>query len=377
MVYLDNSATTGFKPRSVKLAVNEALTYFNVNPGRSGYDASIKCADMIFSVREKLKEFFKADAPENVVFTPGCTFSLNYIIKGILKKEDHCIVSDMEHNAVMRPLYKTGCSFDTAEIDLFDSLKTVNNFERLIRPETKLIICTAASNVFGTMPPIDKIGEVCKKHNILFAVDAAQAAGVYPINMERENIDFLCIAGHKGLYAPAGIGVLIARGRIPETTIEGGTGTFSEMIEQPEIMPEMFESGTLNIPGIMGLGAGIDFVKKIGIEKIYGHEMKLIKKVNRELSDNEKVILYAEPSGTVNYCPVLSFNITGKLSGETEEILNANNIAVRSGLHCAPFAHRKMNTLDIGTVRISPCAFTKENDIDYFLNVIQKTIKKI
>ncbi len=377
MVYLDNSATTGFKPRSVKLAVNEALTYFNVNPGRSGYDASIKCADMIFSVREKLKEFFKADAPENVVFTPGCTFSLNYIIKGILKKEDHCIVSDMEHNAVMRPLYKTGCSFDTAQIDLFDSLKTVNNFERLIRPETKLIICTAASNVFGTMPPIDKIGEVCKKHNILFAVDAAQAAGVYPINMERENIDFLCIAGHKGLYAPAGIGVLIARGRIPDTTIEGGTGTFSEMIEQPEIMPEMFESGTLNIPGIMGLGAGIDFVKKIGIEKIYGHEMKLIKKVNRELSDNEKVILYAEPSGTVNYCPVLSFNITGKLSGETEGILNANNIAVRSGLHCAPFAHRKMNTLDTGTVRISPCAFTKENDIDYFLNVIQKTIKKI
>ena len=123
MVYLDNSATTGFKPKSVKLAVNEALTYFNVNPGRSGYDASIKCADMIFSVREKLKEFFKADAPENVVFTPGCTFSLNYIIKGILKKEDHCIVSDMEHNAVMRPLYKTGCSFDTAQIDLFDSLK--------------------------------------------------------------------------------------------------------------------------------------------------------------------------------------------------------------------------------------------------------------
>lgn len=377
MIYLDNSATTGFKPKNVKLALNEALNHYNVNPGRGGYKASMKCADMIFSVREKIKNFFNAEEPENVVFTPGCTFSLNYVIKGILDKNDHCIVSDMEHNAVMRPLYKTGCCFDTAEIDFSDALKTADNFEKLIKPNTKLIICTAASNVFGVMPPIDKIGAICRKHGILFAVDAAQAAGVYPIDMKKANIDFLCAAGHKGLYAPMGIGILIAEKEIGKTTVEGGTGTFSEMIEQPKIMPEMFESGTLNIPGITGLGAGIDFVKQIGIEKIYGYEMKLIKKINREFSDNEKIILYTKPSGTVNYCPVMSFNITGKLSEETESVLNSNNIAVRSGLHCAPFAHKKMNTLDIGTVRVSPSVFTKESDIDYFLSVIRKTIKKI
>lgn len=375
MVYLDNSATTGKKPRNVIYAVNNAIANLSANPGRSGYETAVKSAEMIYNAREKLRVMFGAESVQNIIFTPGCTYSLNFVIKGILSKNDHCIVSDMEHNAVMRPLHKTGCDYSIASIDFNDSVKTVNNFESLVRPETKLVVCTAASNVFGIMPPVSKIGEMCKKHGILFAVDAAQAAGVYPIDIKKSNIDFLAIAGHKGLYAPMGTGVLILNGTLPDTLIEGGTGTFSEKIEQPEILPEMFESGTLNVPGIAGISAGADFIKSKGIGNIYGHEMRIIRIIYNEFKDNERILLYSDPTGPLPYCPVLSFNLLGKMSSETEEILARNKIAVRSGLHCAPFAHRKMNTLDTGTVRISPSVFTTDSEIAFFLNIIKKAIK--
>ena len=372
MIYFDNAATTGKKPTEVIRAVDGALRELSANPGRSGHNASLKTADAVYSVREKAAEFFGASGAENVVFTLNCTHSINCVIKGVLKKGEHAVTSSLEHNSVMRPLIKEEIPFDTAYVSLADDSLTLREFERKIRPNTRLVICTGASNVLGKTLPIAEIGALCKERGVLFAVDAAQIAGVMPINMRQMNIDYLCVAPHKGLYAPMGIGVLICEKPIENTIIEGGTGTNSAELFQPESLPERLESGTVNVPEIMGLSAGIDYVKGVGIKKIYSHEMKLIRYLYKELSKNDRVQLYTPEPKDGLYAPVLSFNVYGKTSAEVSQYLNGKGIAVRGGLHCAPSAHRQIGTLDIGAVRVSVAAFNTPAEITSLIKAIKQ-----
>ncbi len=370
MIYFDNAATSGVKPLNVRRMVENALEIYSANPGRSGHKASARTADAVYSVREKVAAFFGANGPENVVFTLNCTHAINCVLKGVLHKGDHVIVSDLEHNAVMRPLVKTGVSYSKAHIFFDDDTKTVEEFKRLIKPNTRLIFCTAASNVFGKALPIAQIGEICRKKGILFGVDAAQTAGVMPINMQKMNIDFLCIAPHKGLYAPMGVGVLIARKPIENTLLEGGTGTNSLELFQPEFLPERLESGTLPVPAIMGIGAGIDFVNSKGIDKIYLHEMEIIRYLYSNLKKNGNITLYNPLPKNYSFAPVLSFNYKGLTSAQAAAVLAENNIAVRGGLHCAPEAHKTLNTLQNGTVRVSVSAFNNKNEVDTLVKLI-------
>lgn len=375
MIYLDNAATSGKKPSSVISAVGNALNKYSANAGRSGHKLSQSAAFAIYTAREKFCDFFGASGVENVAFTLNCTHSLNSVIKGVLRRGDHCIISDLEHNAVLRPINKIGISYDVAQVSLTDDEQTVKNFEQLIRPNTKMIICTGASNVVGRLLPIEKIGILCRRYNLFFAVDAAQIAGVIPIDMKQMNIDYLAIAPHKGLYAPMGVGVLIAENPLLDTIIEGGTGVDSININQPDIMPEKLESGTMPLPAIMGAAVGIDFVKKAGVEKIHRKEIKLLRKLYRELNYIKSVRLYTDMPTADAFAPVLSFNLDGFSSVETAQKLNKYGIAVRAGLHCAPLAHKKLGTIDIGTVRVSPSIFTTEAEMEYLVNTI-KNIKK-
>ena len=370
MIYFDNAATTGRKPPEVLNAVSTALKSYSANPGRGGYKYSQKTADAVFEVRKKMADFFGTEGPENVVFTLNCTQSINTVLKGVLKKGDHIVVSSLEHNAVMRPLKKMGVLFSVAEVSLTDDTVTVQNFSKAIRPNTKMIFCTGGSNVIGKLLPIGKIGKIAREKRVLFGVDAAQTAGVIPINMKEMNIDYLCIAAHKGLYAPMGLGVLICRKGMPETLIEGGTGTNSLDFNQPSELPERLESGTVNVPAIIGLGAGLDFISKKGIKRLYGEEMKLIKYIYSGLSKNRNIELYTPPPELWIYAPVLSFNFNGIKSIETAKILDEKGIAVRAGYHCAPTAHKQIDTLSGGTVRVSVSAFNTLNEAEAFIRTI-------
>ncbi|MEG2295842.1 MAG: aminotransferase class V-fold PLP-dependent enzyme, partial [Oscillospiraceae bacterium] len=354
MIYLDNAATSYPKPSTVIKAVSNAMVNFGANPGRSGHTMAAKTAMQIFDTRESIASFFGVENMENVSFTQNCTYAINLCVKGFLKQGDHVIISDLEHNAVLRPIYSLAqkgiITFDVAKT-YQNKEKTVKSFEDLIVKSTRLIICTHGSNVFGIKLPIYEIGGMAKKYGIYFLVDAAQTAGTVDIDI-KNNIDFICMPGHKGLYGPSGTGVLIIN--CPDkvdSIIEGGTGSVSLQYEQPDFPPDKFESGTINTTGIIGLGAGISFAKKIGCKNIHKKEMMLSRQFYHEVSNNPNVILYTE------YCdqnlPVISFNIKGKTGEQTTAELNARGFALRGGFHCSPLAHKKMQTEESGTARVS------------------------
>ena len=290
-------------------------------------------------------------------------------MKGVLKKGDHIVVSDLEHNAVMRPLVAMNIDYSIAEVSLSDNNITFENFKKAVKPNTKMIFCTVASNVLGKILPIKEIGCFCKEKSLLFGVDAAQGAGVIPINMKEMNIDYLCIAAHKGLYCPMGLGVLIARGPIYRTIIEGGTGTESKNFIQPELLPEMLESGTINLPAIVAINEGINFIKNSKIDFLK-YENSLVRRFYNNLQ-NQEVLFYTNPNED-GYVPVLVFNVKNLLSENTAEILNKNGFALRAGLHCAPTAHKKIGTENIGAVRFSPSVFNSFSQVDLLSNLIKK-----
>lgn len=379
MIYLDNGATTFPKPASVITEVNNVLKYFSANPGRGGHKMAIKASEIVYNTRIKLAEMFKVSDPSNVIFTNNCTNALNTVIKGVLMSGDHVIISSLEHNAVLRPiekLRKSGVSFSIAEVAENDSEKTVNNFRDCIQENTKLVICTAASNVFGIKPPFERICALCHQYGILTCVDAAQGGGVFDFNLSASSIDYLCLAGHKGLYGPMGTGVLIINcDTVPDSLTEGGTGSNSADYNQPLVLPDRFESGTVNCPGIAGLGAGIDFINKRGVNNIYRHELNLVQLMYSNLKEMDKVELYTDYPKYAFYAPVISFNAKGRDCEEIAEILSEKyNIAVRAGLHCAPLAHKSMNTFDRGTVRAVPSIFTTKQDIYRFISSLYKII---
>lgn len=380
MLYFDNAATTYPKPVAVEKAVLSAVKYYGGNPGRSGHKLSMAASEQIYSVRKKLADFFNAD-PQNVVFTLNCTMSTNMAIKGLADEGGHIICSCVEHNAVIRPLHKLSekglISYSVADVS-GDDEAIVSSFERLITPKTTGIVTIHASNVTGKLIPIEKIGALCKKHGLFFVVDAAQSAGIISIDMKKSNITALCLPGHKGLYGIAGSGALILSGdKQFKTIIEGGTGSLSSDLIQPDILPDRFESGTVNTAGIISIGAGLDFINKIGIEKIHSHERKLCEIVYNGLKRLDNVILYENVLEKENFAPIVSFNIKGTNSERVAALLNDADIAVRGGLHCAPMAHGYYNTLDMGMVRFAPSAFSKEWEAAQFIKNITAIAKKI
>ena len=372
MVYLDNCATSYPKPWQVEKAAVYAIKNFGANPGRSGHKLSQDAMEAVYNVREKVGAFFNAD-PENVVFTANCTASLNFAIKGVLRPFDHCIISCFEHNSVYRPIIAMGVDHSVATIYPHDVDKTVKSFERAIKPNTKAIICTHASNVTGDILPIEKIGRLCKKYGLVFIVDGAQSGGVLPIDIQKYGIDFLCLSGHKGLMSLGGVGVLVCSGKVPvKTIIEGGTGGASMEKTQPTALPERLESGTLNTAGICSLGAGIDYVSNIGLDKIHAREVSLCKKFYNALKNEPKLKFYG--GDFANRVGVVSFNIEGADSGSVTQYLSDQGFALRGGFHCSALAHTHLGTQATGTIRMSPGYRTTDDEIERFIAQIKSMV---
>lgn len=381
MIYLDNAATTSPKPQMVIQAVDYAVRRYSANPGRGGHRASVEAAEQVYRTRKIVKEFFDLKDESDAVFTQNCTMALNTVIKGVLRKGDHVIISSMEHNAVLRAvehLKSSGViSYSVSEVKDNDD-ETVNSFREQINSHTKMIICTHASNVFGKILPVSKLCALAHSYGILFCMDAAQSAGILDVDIAESGYDFVCCAGHKGLYGPMGTGLLLINNEdaLPDPLIDGGTGGDSLNTAMPDYLPDRLESGTLNVPGICGLGVGIRFVQSHGVDNIYHKEMNLIRYAYNGLNKIQGVRLYTGYPNDGEYVPVLSFSIEGKDSERCAEFLNKYySTAVRAGLHCAPLAHKHMGTTDTGTVRISTGYHNTLNDIQNMLNGVNKFVR--
>ncbi len=378
MIYFDNAATTYPKPESVRRAAAEAIVRYGGNPGRSGHKMSIAASEAVYSVREKAGKFFGAE-PENVIFTANCTESLNMAIKGLAEQDlregrpFHVIISSLEHNSVFRPVHeltKRGLSYSIAEVSADDTV-TVNNFEALIKPHTKAVICTLGSNVTGQLLPYERIGAMCRRRHICFVGDGAQVCGVVPIDMKRDNINILCMPGHKGLYGISGTGLLITDGQYPIYHIlEGGTGSTSLEAEQTPFLPEELESGTVNTVGIVTVGAGIDFIGKTGAERIHSRETALCDQLINELDGESRVRIYRRER--CSYLPIVLFNVEGIAPEEAAAYLNDAGFALRGGLHCSGLAHRSIGTLPDGGVRFSPSVFNTPAQTHMLANAVKK-----
>lgn len=371
MVNFDNAATTFPKPESVRSAVTAAITKFGGNPGRSGHDISIAAAAEVYAARKKAGDLFGAE-PENVVFTLNCTHALNFAVKGVVKSGSHVIISDMEHNSVFRPVYalsKKGVRFSTAAVSPDDE-RLLANIEALITPSTSAVIFTLGSNVTGQLMPYAKIGALCRRKGLCFIADGAQVCGVRDINLKRDNINILCCAAHKGLYAAPGTGLLISDGKYKiQPIIEGGTGSTSLDPLQPDFLPDALESGTVNTIGAISLSAGIDFVRSMGIDRIYSHEMQLCDRFIRQLKRSGNITIYRS-SG--KYLPIVLFNVGNAASEETCSYLNSKGFALRGGLHCARLAHMTLGTAPDGAVRFAPSVFNTPEETDRLAGEILK-----
>jgi len=374
LIYLDNAATTYPKPQSVLMASSKANQY-SANPGRSGYKLSLNASEVLFNCRQKAADFFSLPNVENCILTPSCTVSLNTVIYGTLKQGDHVVISSLEHNSVLRPVKKLSdkgiITYDVAEVFEGDDDSTVDSFRKCMNNKTRLVVCTHASNVFGIKLPVKRIAALCKYYGVLFCLDAAQSAGVVPIDITDINADYICVPGHKGLYGVMGTGLLLINSEIlPESLYQGGTGSSTLDFSEPLLLPDKFESGTVNLSGFAGLIKGIDFVNSKGIEKIYTHELSLIRNIYRKLKLIKGVNLYTSlPDET--FAPLLSFNISDKDPNTVAAILDKKyGICVRSGFHCSPLAHKYMGTGDRGTIRICPSAFTSQKEADALINAV-------
>ncbi len=375
MIYLDNAATSFHKPEEVVAAVSNSIRNLCANPGRSGHSLSMLASEKVYETRCRLDNFFNGYGGENVSFTANCTQSLNMAIKGVMKKGEHVIISSLEHNSVLRPVNKLRemgiCDYSVFEV-CEDDKQTLENFRNAFQNNTSLCVVTAVSNVFGNILPLKRLSEIAHENGALFFVDGAQGAGVIEIDMKKQGIDCLCIPGHKGLLGIMGIGAILHNNLIFDTIIEGGTGTESFLLSQPAGYPERLESGTVNLPGICSLGAGVDFVNKKGINTIFQYESQLVKYTFDGLKNIKNVELYCDNYNKNKFAPVLSFNIKNRHSERVSTELNAKGIAVRGGYHCSPLAHKFNGTEKIGTVRISPSFFNTKKEINIMLNLLEK-----
>lgn len=375
MIYLDNAATTFPKPKSVVQAVNYSFLY-SANPGRSGHKLSVKASEILYECREKICELINFQNPQNVILMNSCTMALNTVIKGSLKKGDHVIISSLDHNSVLRPLIRLEeegiITYDIAEVFEGDDDKTVDSFRKLIKSNTKLCVCTHASNVFGVKLPVSRICALCHYYNILFCLDSAQTLGVTKVDINEVGADFICAPGHKGLYGPMGTGLLVINTeRFPIQLYEGGTGSSSLENNQPLSLPDRYESGTINLHGFAGLSAGIDFVKKTGIHNIEKKEMNMINYLYNELIKIRDVELYTLKPDSNMHVPILSFNVKDYDCDTLATLLDKKfGIALRAGMHCSPLAHNLHKTKGKGTLRVSPSVFTDYISINSLIKAV-------
>ncbi len=373
MIYLDNSATTLIKPEGVSKAMTEAMG----NAGRGGHKLSLDTAQRIYSCRETICDLFEAPAPENVIFTKNGTEALNLAILGNVNEKTHIVCTSMDHNAVIRPLVESGVDYTVVKADRkgFISPSTLKS---ALRPSTKLLVLTHASNVCGTVQNIEELASLARTNGTDVLVDAAQSAGVIPLSMSATNIDYLAFSGHKGLMGPQGTGVLIlGNKKRPRPLQFGGTGSVSEDVNQPLFLPDRYESGTLNGCGIAGLSVAVQFIKKIGVKEICAKKTFLVNRLIEGLLNIDKVIFYG-PTDASKRADAVAFNIEGwdcNLLGSVLE--DEFGICGRTGLHCAPLAHQTVGSFDCGgSVRLSPSYFTTLSDIDRAIWCVNNIAKR-
>ncbi len=376
MVYLDHAATSWPKPPQVKEAMNHFMEKVGANPGRSGHRLSVVAARIIYDARDSRSTWFMVKDSSRIIFTLNATESINLALKGLLKPGDHVITSSMEHNSVMRPLRhleRTGVALTVIRC-FEDGTMDPGEAEKKIQSNTRMLVLNHASNVTGTLLPIEEIGRIARAHDLLFLVDAAQTAGAYPIDVERDGIDLLAFTGHKSLYGPQGTGGLVIGERIHVREMiplkQGGTGSRSEFEEQPDFLPDRFESGTPNGVGIAGLLAGVQFVLEKGVENIRQIEMVLVQRLIEGLNEIHQVNVYG-PRNQSNRIATLSFNFAGLSPSQgASQLEKAFGILCRPGLHCAPSAHRTIGTFPGGTIRFALGVFNNEADVETALRAI-------
>ena len=382
-IYLDQASTTYPKPECVAQAVYEYMTGNGSNINRGCYENAYDTEEVVLETRELLCELFDGPDCKNVIFTKNVTESLNIVLKGFLKPGDHILTSSMEHNAVMRPLRQLeaeGVMFDRIPCNVQGEL-FLDTMEGLLKPNTKAIVMMQASNVCGTLLPLKEVGLFCKAHGLKFIVDCAQTAGVFQISMKEMNIDALCFTGHKGLYGPQGIGgFVLQEDMIGEISplLSGGTGSISHTEEIPDFMPDRFEPGTMNLPGIFGLHAALEWLNDTGIESIHNKEKKLtelfLKKIQEMDPEGEKIRLVGKKS--VNgRTSVVSIQAPGRDVSEIAYLLDKNyGIMTRVGLHCAPNAHKTLDTYPTGTVRFSFGYFNTEEEVLFAVKALEELL---
>jgi len=380
MIYFDNAATSFPKPSMVYDSIMEAMKEYGANPGRSGHKLALQLGREIYETRELIAKLFNIDNPMNIIYTFNCTESLNLGIKGILDKGDHVITTSMEHNSVLRPLKaleKEGIEVTIVKGDPMGRIDP-QDIEKKIKDNTKLIVTTHISNLTGTIMPIEEIGKVAKRNNIYYLVDAAQSAGVYEIDVKKMGIDMLAFPGHKGLLGPQGTGALYIGDNIDLRELkQGGTGSISHLLEQPDVNPDKYESGTPNGPGIVGLGTGIKYILETGMDNIRKHEEALTRYFIEEISKINGVKAYG-PLSVKEQAAVVPINIKNEDSSEISYILDEYyNIAVRPGLHCAPMAHKTIGTFEQGVVRFSFGPFNTFKDVEVGIEALRKISKEI
>ncbi len=379
MMYFDNAATTFPKPLAVVDEMRRCMMTYGGNPGRGAHSLSLAAARKVFDCRSELAELFGASDTDRVFFVPNTTYGINAVLKGLLRKGDHVIISDIEHNAVWRPVCKMARE-GKIEYDVFKSFtgdirqtpqRICTSIAKLMRPNTRLVFCTHASNICSAMLPVAQIGGFCHRHGLLFAVDGAQSAGHEKIDMRSMNIDALCVPGHKGLYGPQGSGaVILGEGITLDTLVEGGNGIDSLEAEMSLQAPERYEAGTVATPCIAGLCEGIRTVRRIGIESIAENERRLCRRLREMLGNSKSVETYApEYEGSI-----VLFNVRGVPSERAASILDGQGVCVRGGYHCAALAHRTLGTPEGGAVRVSFGAYNKLAELDTLYKAI-RTIK--
>ena len=378
-VYADNSATSFPKAPGVSDAMKDFLDNVGCNVNRGGYESSYSTALEILNVRKLLCELFSFNDPRNVIFTPGITYSLNMILNGFLREGDHVITTTMEHNGVMRPLYeltKSGVVYETVRCSR-DGALDPKDIAGLINEKTKAVIMTHASNVCGTVLPIGEVSEICEKRGIRLIVDSAQTAGV--LDIEMNNIDALAFTCHKGLLASPGLGGFIIKSEFADTmkaVFTGGTGSLSHDIVQPDFLPDKFESGTLNIPAIMGLKKSLEYIKSTGVNIIRSKELALTEKFIGGISGITDVRIIGKKDLTGRIA-VVSLDFTNRDNAEIAAALDSDyGIMTRCGLHCAPSAHKTLGTYPQGTVRFSFGHFNTVEEIEYIIQSVKEILKR-
>ena len=376
MIYLDNAATSWPKPEIVYKTMDDFLRTKGGNPGRGSHSMALAARQIVDETRMLVARFINAPEINRVIFTLNCTDALNLGLKGLLKPGDHVVTSCIGHNSLVRPLRKLeslGVKVTWVRSSPDSGVLSPRDIEAAITKDTKLVVVTHASNVTGMIQPIEEYDAITRSRNLIFMVDAAQTAGKYPIDVQASNIDLLAFSGHKGLFGPPGTGALYISNRVNLDSLrEGGTGSYSEEEEQPEILPDRYESGTQNSVGISGLGAGLKYIREEGLEKIGAREQSLTDSLIEGLSKITEVVLYISKD-RLKQAPVISFNIKGFTPGDVGTILDQTfDIKVRTGLQCAPMMHKTIGTFPLGTIRLSPGYFNSLEEIEMTIRAIDR-----